>query len=120
MLKKQIKTLLITFLTLIPFGMSAFAADDVVGADDLYEMEGVMSKNILSFFNQLSSGSAVQQNIWALGTVQHIFLIFNADGYFNLIGSLSIVGIGLGLIAAAAAIYSLIAIIYFPFWLFSK
>ena len=48
MFKRQIKNLLITFLTLISFGMSAFAADDFVRFEDLYEIEGVYYKKFTS------------------------------------------------------------------------
>jgi len=79
-----------------------------------------MAKKISDFFHQLSGGSNLLENLWAFGTVQHIFFIVNSEGYLNFIGQLGIVGIGLGLVAAATAFYSLIAVLYFPFWLFGN
>ena len=49
MISKVLKTQLLTFMTLIAFGMSAFAAaDDVVSLEDLYELDGVYYKKFTS------------------------------------------------------------------------
>ncbi len=79
-----------------------------------------MAKNISDFFHQLSGGNGSLESLWAFGTVQHIFFIVNSEGSLNIIGQLGIVGIGLVLVAVATAIYSSIAIIYFPFWFFGN